>query len=82
MAAQHAGSARRPTFVEHEFLGFLACGVLPRVPVRQWVLSLPCRVRYLLAWNDDLWRDVFGVYARALPISGAATTQDRVVSSP
>jgi hypothetical protein len=23
--------------------------VLPRVPVRQWVLSLPYRLRYLLA---------------------------------
>jgi hypothetical protein len=28
----------------------LADEVLPRVPVRQWVLSLPYRLRYLLAW--------------------------------
>ena len=40
--------------------------VLPRVPVRQWVLSLPYRLRYLLAWNHDLCRGILGVYARAL----------------
>ena len=26
--------------------------MLPRVPVRQWVLSLPYRLRYLLAWGS------------------------------
>ena len=37
--------------------------VFPRVPVRQWVLSLPPRLRYRLAWDHaassgkiDLWR--------------------------
>jgi len=40
--------------------------VLPHVPVRQWVLSLPYRLRYLLAWNHDLCRAVLGVYTRAL----------------
>ncbi len=40
--------------------------VLPRVPVRQWVLSLPHRLRYLLAWNHVLARAVLGVYVRAL----------------
>ena len=40
--------------------------VLPDVPVRQWVLSLPYRLRYLLAWDHDLCRAVVGVYARAL----------------
>jgi hypothetical protein len=29
----------------------LVDAVLPRVPVRQWVLSLPHRARYLLAWD-------------------------------
>ena len=29
----------------------LVDGGLPRVPVRQWVLSLPHRLRYLLAWD-------------------------------
>ena len=28
--------------------------VFPDVPVRQWVLSVPHRIRYLLAWHHDL----------------------------
>jgi len=40
--------------------------VLPRVPVRQWVLILPHRLRYLLAWNHALCRAVLGIYVRAL----------------
>lgn len=40
--------------------------VLPRVPVRQWVLSLPHRLRYLLAWDHRLCRAVLGVFVRAL----------------
>ena len=28
--------------------------VLPRVPVRQWVLSLPFELRYRLAWDHEL----------------------------
>ena len=27
--------------------------VLPRVPVRQWVLTLPYRLRYRLAWEEE-----------------------------
>jgi hypothetical protein len=40
--------------------------VLPDVPVRQWVLSLPYRLRYLLAWDHDLCRAVVGVSVRAI----------------
>jgi hypothetical protein len=40
--------------------------VLPRVPVRQWVLTLPYRLRYRLAWDHELSRAVLGVYARTL----------------
>jgi Putative transposase/Transposase zinc-binding domain len=40
--------------------------VLPRVPVRQWVLSLPYRLRYLLAWDHGLARAVLGVCVRTL----------------
>jgi Transposase zinc-binding domain len=40
--------------------------VLPPVPVRQWVLTLPYRLRYLLAWNHRLSRAVLAVHARAL----------------
>jgi len=44
----------------------LVDGVLPRVPVRQWVLSLPLRLRYLLAWDHALARAVLGVAVRVL----------------
>ncbi len=37
--------------------------VLPAVPMRQWVLSLPFRLRYLLAWNHELCREVLAVTA-------------------
>ena len=40
--------------------------VLPPVPVRQWVLTLPYRLRYLLAWDHGLSRAVLAVHARAL----------------
>jgi len=40
--------------------------VLPWVPVRQWVLTMPYRLRYLLSWDHRLSRAVLGVYARAL----------------
>jgi hypothetical protein len=40
--------------------------VLPRVPVRQWVPSLPYRLRYLLAWDHGLARAVLGVAVRVL----------------
>ena len=38
--------------------------VFPDVPVRQWVLSLPPRVRYLLAWRHDVCRAVVSVVLR------------------
>jgi hypothetical protein len=40
--------------------------VFPDVPVRQWVLSLPHRLRYLLAWDHDLCRAVVAVFLRAV----------------
>ncbi|MBI3629049.1 MAG: transposase zinc-binding domain-containing protein [Candidatus Rokubacteria bacterium] len=40
--------------------------VLPWVPVRQWVLTVPYRLRYLMAWDHGLSRAVLGVYARVL----------------
>jgi len=40
--------------------------VLPVVPVRQWVVSLPHQLRYLVAWNHGLCRAVLAVYVRAL----------------
>ncbi len=49
-----------------ERAAFLVDQVLPRVPVRQWVLTLPYRLRYRLAWDHALCRAVLGAYARAL----------------
>jgi len=40
--------------------------VFPAVPVRQWVLSLPHRLRYRLAWNHDLCRAIVGRTMRAI----------------
>jgi len=40
--------------------------VLPWVPVRQWVLTMPYRLRYQMAWNHGLSRAVLRVYTRAL----------------
>jgi len=40
--------------------------VIPDVPVRQWVLSLPHRLRYRLAWDHDLCRRVTAVFLCAV----------------
>jgi hypothetical protein len=40
--------------------------VFPDVSVRQWVLSLPHRLRYLLAWDHELCRAVTGVALRTV----------------
>ena len=44
----------------------LVDAVLPGVPVRQWVLTVPYRLRYQMAWNHGLSRAVLGVHARVL----------------
>jgi hypothetical protein len=44
----------------------LVDAVLPRVPVRQWVLALPYPLRYRLAWDQGLSRAVLAVYARTV----------------
>ena len=40
--------------------------MLPWVPVRQWVLTVPYRLRYQMAWNHGLSRAVLRVYTRVL----------------
>jgi hypothetical protein len=40
--------------------------VLPRVPVRQWVLSLPFGLRYRLAHDRELTAEVLRVFVRAV----------------
>jgi hypothetical protein len=41
----------------------------PDVPVRQWVLSVPHRLRYRLAYDHRLCRTVLGVFVRALRLA-------------
>jgi len=40
--------------------------VIPRVPVRQWVLSVPKRVRYFLAKDSRIAGGVLRIFLRAL----------------
>jgi hypothetical protein len=40
--------------------------VLPDVPVRQWVLSVPHALRYRLAYDVKLLGQVLGIFARAV----------------
>jgi hypothetical protein len=40
--------------------------VFPHVPVRQWVLTVPHRLRYVLAWDHALCRAVVGVFIRVV----------------
>jgi hypothetical protein len=40
--------------------------VLPEVPVRQWVLSLPFALRYRLAYDAPLLRDMLDVFVRVV----------------
>jgi hypothetical protein len=44
----------------------LVDAVLPSVPVRQWVLTVPHRLRYRLAFDHALCRAVLGVFVRAV----------------
>ena len=46
----------------------LVDAVLPWVPVRQWVLTVPYRLRYQMAWNHGLSRAVLRVYTRVLHV--------------
>ncbi len=49
-----------------ELSAHLVDHVLPEVPVRQWVLSLPHAVRFLLARDPALCRLVRGIFVRAV----------------
>jgi len=40
--------------------------VLPRVPVRQWVFTVPIRMRYAIAFDRDLCRRLRGIFVRAV----------------
>lgn len=40
--------------------------VLPKVPIRQWVCSLPWRLRYAMGYNRELCADVLAAFIGAL----------------
>ena len=40
--------------------------VLPQVPTRQWVLSLPFRLRYRMAYDSELMADILNLLVRAI----------------
>jgi len=40
--------------------------VFPEVPVRQWVLSLPFRLRYRMAYDSKLMADILNIFVRAV----------------
>ncbi len=49
-----------------ETAALLVDGVLPQQPVRQWVLSLPFALRYLLATRPEVVTQVLGIVYRAI----------------
>ena len=49
-----------------ETAAHLVDNVVPMVPVRQVVLSLPFKLRYKMAWDHDLTRAVLAVFHRAV----------------
>ena len=40
--------------------------VIPQVPMRQGVLSLPMPLRYLLAWQPELVAEVSGLFVESV----------------
>ena len=55
--------------------------VLPEMPVRQWVLSLPWALRYRLAYDRGLCSDVLALYIRTLFAALRRRARERYGSS-
>ena len=49
-----------------ELSGHLVDSVLGGLPIRQWVLTCPWRLRYAMAWDHRLCRAVLAVFIRAV----------------
>jgi hypothetical protein len=45
---------------------YLVEQVIPKVPIRQWVLSLPVPLRYLLGWDCELSSEVIRIFMEAV----------------
>ncbi len=59
----------------------MADHVLPELPVRQWVLSLPHKVRDLLARCPDLAREARGIFARCVQSFYSRRAREQGVAS-
>ena len=44
----------------------ITTAILPEIPYRQWVFTLPFDLRYVLAWNADLRNAVHQALMRAI----------------
>jgi len=49
-----------------ETAAHLVDSMIPHVPVRPWVLSLPMKARFLLAYDARLCREVKGLFVRII----------------
>ncbi len=56
--------------------------LFPRVPVRQWVLSMPYPLRLRLAWDHDLRKAVLAVVLRAIFGFQCRRAKQRGLSNP
>ena len=54
--------------------------VIPEIPIRQWVLSLPYRVRHLCAYDADVCAGVRRILVRA--VSGYYERRARRLGKP
>ncbi len=57
---------RVPGLINRRLSRRLRDRVFPEVPVRQWVLSVPYALRYRLAYDSSLVRDVLQVFVRTI----------------
>ncbi|MBN2361374.1 MAG: hypothetical protein JXR83_18125 [Deltaproteobacteria bacterium] len=50
----------------NETAAILVDHVLPRAPMRQWVITFPIELRYRLAYDEILCSSVLGIFLRAV----------------
>jgi hypothetical protein len=60
-----------------ELSAHLVDAVIPKVPVRQWVLTLPYPVRYWIAWSHDRARELLAVFIEELQELYRTKAQER-----
>jgi len=66
----------------HDTAAWLVDRVLPWTPVRQWVLALPHRVRFLCAYDPELCRGVRTIFVRAVASFYKARAKRSGVAEP